>query len=511
MATIKVEMLQNIAVLIGDTDVKRAERLAADLREFGFAPPIIAGSFNDVGVTLEKGEIDVAILADSLGGRVFKLIRGVRHGLLGSNPFMVLYCALAPEHIDGAKHALRAGVDSILIQPVPAKEIADRVRKAGRTDIAFVVTSEYIGPDRRAADRASAIRRFYVPQTVQAKLRGQNLNYKDYAKKIAPILEDMMQTRLSSQSARLSSVCKELVATYQSGQITPVVKDKLKSLDELLRDASGTAKQLGQDDVAILCLSLADKIKDFGERYTTPTQKDMDLLGKLAEAVAMAARTGVAVDSKVTGLSAHEQEEQALPADELGPALEIRFLKRGQQLFQEGDEAASAYVVASGCIGIFRKVDGRPSPVARIRSGEFFGEMAILDGSARRATAVALEDTTVSLVSKEHLEEKMAGTDKLIRTILLSAVHNLRTAHDTYTQRGRSLKDLFDTLNLSSHITGRHAERVDLDDDKDVFGDLLADFDATLEDLLTLSAPAIKEDRRDDQILNSDDIQEAAD
>ncbi len=510
MAATKVEMLKNIAVLIGDTDVERAEKLASDLREHGFAPPVISASFNDVGVKLEKGGIDIAILADSLGGRVFKLSRAVRHGLIGSNPFMTLYCALAPEHVDGAKHALRAGVDGILIQPVPAKEITDRVRKAGRTDMAYVVTSEYIGPDRRAADRASKIRRFYVPQTVQAKLRGQDLDYKDFAKKVAPILEDMMQTRLNSQSARLSSTCKELAGLYQTGQITPVVLDKLRALEDLLKDAAATAKQIDQDDVSVLCISLAEKIKAFAEHYTTPSEKDLNLLKKIADAVAMAARTGVAVDAKVTGIDSGVEEEAALPTDELGPALEIQFLQKGQQLFKEGDEASAAYVVAAGCIGIFRKVAGKTSPVARIRSGEFFGEMAILDGSKRRATAVALEDTTVSLVSKEHLEEKMAGTDKLIRTILLSAVHNLRTAHDTYTQRGRSLKDMFDTLNLSAHIAGRHAERVDLGDDADAAAELLAQFDETLEDLQGLSAPAIEDDQRDDQILNTQDIQEAA-
>jgi len=296
---------------------------------------------------------------------------------------------------------------------------------------------------------------------------------------------------------------------YQAGQVTPLVENKLNALVEVLKDAAGTAKRLDQEDVSSLCLSLGEKVVDFCGRYKTPTERDMDLLEKLPEAVGMAAKTGVAVDAKAAGVDTAE-EEGGLPGDELGPALEIQFLKKGQQLFKDGDEASSAYVVAAGCIGIFRKVDGQTSPVARIRNGEFFGEMAILDGSKRRATAVALEDTTLSLVSREHMEEKMEGTDKLIQTIMLSAVHNLRAAHDTYTQRGRSLKDMFDTLNLSAHIAKRHAERVDLEDDTETAAELLSEFNETLDELLTLSAPAIKDDRRDDQILNTDDIQESS-
>lgn len=150
------------------------------------------------------------------------------------------------------------------------------------------------------------------------------------------------------------------------------------------------------------------------------------------------------------------------------------------------------------------------SPVARIRKGEFFGEMAILDGSKRRAMAVAIEDTTVSLISKEVLEDKMPGTDKLIRTILLSAVHNLRAAHDNYTQRGRSLKDMFDTLDLSVHIAKRHCQRIDMGDDQDQTTDLLDQFRAALKELQDAAAPAIDKDQRDNQILNADEIQEAA-
>jgi len=365
------------------------------------------------------------------------------------------------------------------------------------------------GPDRRAADRSSAIRRFFVPLTVRAKLRGQNLDYADYAKKIAPVVKDMIETRLNAQSSRLTSVCKELAGYYAASQITPLVQEKIRGLGDLLRDAAATARQLEQDDVSALCLSLVERVDDFAARYTTPTEKDMEMLRKIADAVAMAARTGVAVDSKATGLST---DDQPTPAEELEdePALEIQFIPKGQQLFKEGDEATDAYVVAAGCIGIFRKVGGKTSPVARIRKGEFFGEMAILDGSKRRAMAVAIEDTTVSLISKEVLEDKMTGTDKLIRTILLSAVHNLRAAHDNYTQRGRSLKDMFDTLDLSVHIAKRHCQRIDMGDDQDQTTDLLDQFRAALKELQDAAAPAIDKDQRDNQILNADEIQEAA-
>lgn len=506
MAT-KIEMLNNVTVLIGDTQAARATTLANGLKEFGFGTPIIAKSYKETVAKLEEGGIDVAILADSLGGGTFKLVRGIRHMLVGKNPFVTIFSALAPEHVDGAKHALRAGVDSIFLQPVPAKDVTDRVRKVGRVDTPYVVTSEYIGPDRRGADRTSGIRQFHVPQTLQAKLRGQSMNYDEFAKKISPLVEDMMQTRISSQAARLTAVCKDILAAYMTSKITPLVQEKLKAVGDLLRDAATTAKQLKQPDVTALCLSLRDKALDFAGRYTQPTEQDIDLLRKLGEAVAMAAKTGVAVG--VNSKDSAANEDAVSVADELDePAMEILFIPKGQYLFKAGEKAEAAYVVAAGCIGIFRTIDGKNTPVGRIRKGEFFGEMAILDGSDRRATAVALEDTTLSLVSKESLEEKMAASDKLIRSVVLTSIHNLRDSHEKYTQRARSLNDLLETASLSRHVVGRFFDRVDVGEDKERVEALLKKFDANFAEIREACKPAIAKDKRNDQVLKEADIDE---
>ncbi len=502
-------MLNNVTVLIGDTKAARASTLADGLKEFGFGTAIIALSYKEAVSKLEEGGIDVAILADSLGSGVFKLFRGVRHMLVGKNPYMTMFCALAPEHVDGAKYALRAGVDSILVQPVSAKEVTDRVRKSSRVHTPYVVTSEYIGPDRRAADRTSALRRFNVPQTLHGKLRGQSINYEEFAKKIAPLMEDMLQTRLTSQSSRLGVVCKELLTAYASSQITPLVHAKLVALADLLKDTVATAKQLKQDEVVNLCLSLKARVEDFAERYTAPIEHDIVLLNKIGEAVSMAAKTGgaVTVDAPAPG-----SEDASSPADELEdePAIEIQFIQKGQYLFRDGDKAEAAYVVAAGCIGIFRNVDGKNSPVGRIRKGEFFGEMAILDGSDRRATAVALEDTTLSIVSKDMLEEKMEASDKLIRTILLTSVHNLRDSHEKYTQKARSLSDTLETISLSRHIVGRFLDRVSIGDDGERAKELLEKFDSQFAEIRTACKPAIAKDKRGDQVLTEQQIEEIA-
>ena len=95
----------------------------------------------------------------------------------------------------------------------------------------------------------------------------------------------------------------------------------------------------------------------------------------------------------------------------------------------------------NGVIGLFRDVDGKREPIARVKKGEFFGEMAIIDGRARRNSAMALEDCTLSLVSKYLIEEKLSGSDTLIRTLLDMLTNSLRIVHQSYAPKGRNIID----------------------------------------------------------------------
>ncbi len=239
--------------------------------------------------------------------------------------------------------------------------------------------------------------------------------------------------------------------------------------------------------------------------HTQPTEQDINLISKLGEKIGTAAKTGVADPD----IDAAEEERDLSCPDLDEPALEIQFVNKGSTLFKDGDPAIAAYIVAVGWVGIFRKVGGKNAPVARIRKGEFFGEMAILDGSPRRATAVALEDTTLSLVSKESLEEKMEACDELIRTILLTAILNLRTAHEDYTQKARSLQDMLKTMSLSRHIVGRFIERLGIKKEDESVDGLFKQFDAKFAEIVTLCAPVVAADRRTDQVLDENEMDKA--
>jgi CRP/FNR family transcriptional regulator, cyclic AMP receptor protein len=61
----------------------------------------------------------------------------------------------------------------------------------------------------------------------------------------------------------------------------------------------------------------------------------------------------------------------------------------GDVIFEEGTTGRELYVVLDGEVEIAKLVGGRKTVIISLGKGEFFGEMAVIDGSARSATAIA--------------------------------------------------------------------------------------------------------------------------
>jgi len=75
-----------------------------------------------------------------------------------------------------------------------------------------------------------------------------------------------------------------------------------------------------------------------------------------------------------------------------------KFLKtygKSEVIFEEGSFGSEMYVLRSGSVRIYRTVDGKKVDLADMsKTGEFFGEMALVDNAPRSASACALQDDT---------------------------------------------------------------------------------------------------------------------
>mgnify|MGYP000458341961 CR=1 FL=1 len=90
--------------------------------------------------------------------------------------------------------------------------------------------------------------------------------------------------------------------------------------------------------------------------------------------------------------------------DALSVICEAVTLKKGQELFKEGSAGDAMYIVKKGNIKIYKENDNRKKLITLISEGEFFGEMSLIEGAPRSATAVAGEDAELIRLGKEGFE-----------------------------------------------------------------------------------------------------------
>ncbi len=105
----------------------------------------------------------------------------------------------------------------------------------------------------------------------------------------------------------------------------------------------------------------------------------------------------------------------------------LKKFKKGEMIFRTNDDGDCAYIIDSGRVQIFSENFGTEVTINTLGPGEIFGEMAILDHSPRSASARALEDLQVSMVSRLQFQQRMDMADPIVRllvSILLKRMRN---------------------------------------------------------------------------------------
>lgn len=115
------------------------------------------------------------------------------------------------------------------------------------------------------------------------------------------------------------------------------------------------------------------------------------------------------------------------PLAALTRTLRSRRFRRGEVLFHEGDPGDALFIVASGAVKVVvPSEDGEEAILATLRHGDFLGELALLDGAPRSASAVALEPTETLMLPREQFRALVASEPAIRDALLASLATELR-------------------------------------------------------------------------------------
>jgi len=106
-----------------------------------------------------------------------------------------------------------------------------------------------------------------------------------------------------------------------------------------------------------------------------------------------------------------------------------RFFPAGTVLFREGEPGAEMYVVHSGKVALARRLGDREQVVAVLPAGEFFGEMAILLGRPRSATATVVEDAWLLVIDRRTFEAMLKARAEIAARLIMTMAARVERAN----------------------------------------------------------------------------------
>lgn len=105
----------------------------------------------------------------------------------------------------------------------------------------------------------------------------------------------------------------------------------------------------------------------------------------------------------------------------------------GQAVFAEGDPGQTLFIIESGVVEIFLAARGS-EPVARLGPGEFFGELSVLSGQPRSASAIVRESARLLRIERDAFAGLLAQNVEIAVSIMQTLAQRHLNCENQLTQ-----------------------------------------------------------------------------
>ncbi len=199
------EAYQHAEILLYDTIAGSRQATRSILFNLGFRNIQTISKLGEFKEELDGGAHDLVIadLTDQVD-EVSHLVSRVRRGDIGANPFVVVILTSFELSALGLESALSSGADDLLMRPLSTGQIQRRIRALVEVRKDFVVTSDYIGPDRRTdPERPTKAELVEVPNSLRACVEEGPVSARETANQIAEMREKVAEEHLLRLSVRM--------------------------------------------------------------------------------------------------------------------------------------------------------------------------------------------------------------------------------------------------------------------------------------------------------------------
>jgi CRP/FNR family cyclic AMP-dependent transcriptional regulator len=109
---------------------------------------------------------------------------------------------------------------------------------------------------------------------------------------------------------------------------------------------------------------------------------------------------------------------------------QIKRYAKDTVVLSEGDQSYSLYAINRGQVKVFLcNEDGNEIILNILGAGDYFGEMSLLDDNARSASVMTLEESELTIISRQDFRSCMSKSPEVVERIMLDLITRLRTAN----------------------------------------------------------------------------------
>lgn len=274
-------------VLLSDNNVGVRDSVRQILHNQGFRNLNLGDRLAHVRKAIESPvPPDIMILGTSFeDGSITDLIRALRHHELGSNPFIPVITLTAAPTPELVRAVVDSGADDLLTVPVSTAQLVQRIEGLVSSRKPFVVTSDYIGPDRRKdQERPNDAPKVEVPNTLRAKVTGEKMTV-SVQEMIDKAIGDVNIHRLERHANQIGWLVTKLLPDLQSQKPTRETAQHLKRLLYVIEDTERRMIGTKYQHVSDLCRSMKGVAQSINKSMPRPADKDIKLVSQMAKAI----------------------------------------------------------------------------------------------------------------------------------------------------------------------------------------------------------------------------------
>jgi DNA-binding response OmpR family regulator len=244
------------------------------------------GSIKNVNEALEQAVgPDILICDMGLGdGEACEFISAIRHNQVGRNPFLCIIGVTWTSTVKDVTRVIDSGVDHLVSAPMSPQQILVRIKALVKNRAPFVVTSDYIGPDRRRLEReASKIPLFNVPNSLQEKVEG-SWDPNRFDQYIKSAVDDLSARRIDRQAEDIM-VLASLIADQSATHSATQKEANFNRLAGMVVDMDRGASNQGFYHISELCRACVGIVDEIRAAGGYDVKKDLELLKQLGRAI----------------------------------------------------------------------------------------------------------------------------------------------------------------------------------------------------------------------------------